>query len=1146
MEADMSETQAADTASPILSPNFVHLHVHSEYSILESSLRVDTLIDLAVAQQMPAVALTDNASMYGSIDFYLKAKAKGIKPILGCEVFLCENIAVKERARQRLILLAKSHHGYQQLIKLVSASHIDGFYYRPRVDWQLLEQFKEDLIAISPGLNGILAERSISHQDDAAKEACERLATLYPNCFYVGLQNCGLAFESLATKCSVALAKDFNLPLLATNNIYYEKAELAYTRDILGCIQTGRTIEGSSKGRSESDQQYFKSEAEMTDLFQDYPEALSNTLKIAEACDVQIDTDQVFLPHFDCPDKLSSEDYLRKLVWEGIDKKYPARSQEIKDRVAHELDVILRMHYANYFLIIYDFLDFCTKEGIPVGPGRGSAAGSIVAYALDITKIDPLAYNLLFERFLNPERVSMPDIDIDFCIRRRHEVIDYIVQEYGQERVSQIVTFGTMQSRAVVRDVGRALAVPLAEVDFLAKCIPSAPGKYTSIAEALDTIPELKKSYKTNPTHKNLLDTSQVIEGQVRHTSTHAAGVVISRDPLTDVVPLIQNDGQIATQYPMAIIEGIGLLKMDILGLRNLTVMSDALALIKHEQDLDLDIDALPVDDEATYDLLCTGETVGIFQLESQGMQRLVKNLQPRVFEDLIALLALYRPGPLGSGMVDDFISNKKGETQVKYEVPSLEPILAPTYGMIVYQEQVMQIASVIGGFSLGQADMLRRAMGKKKKSVMDQMKLEFLSGAEKKQVPKAKAERIFDLCYKFAEYGFNKSHSAAYALISYQTAYLKAHYPIEYMTALLSSVLGSGEKAALYVHSCKQLGIAIFGPCVNHSVKAFSIEDQCIRLGLAAIKNVGETAIDSIVEKRPKEGGYKDLMDLCLRVDLRLVNKRVLESLIKSGAMDHFDDRNKLLGTYESVLAQAQIKVKARDKGQVSLFAQEDDEDDDFLNAVIEDKGVSCSKLELLSFEKELLGLYISGHPISEYKSQLSGVQHHLSNINSDMEGDEVKVAGLITQYRRIITKRKQPMVSAVIENEATSMDLLVFFKPGIEELMDRFDNDLCMFVTATVKVRDDEVSLLVSDAAVLKSNDSMAFYVNVDHLDRDFLSNFQTWCEARKGASPLILQAQNRCVKTNARYWLKPGPETQAELDAYFGKGRVWVGSI
>lgn len=1124
---------------------FTHLHVHSEFSILESSLRLSDMIDLCVKNNMNAVALTDNGSMYGSIDFYLKAKEKGIKAIIGCELYVTENIAIKQRARRRLILLAKNYKGYQNLIKIVSTAYIDGFYYRPRVDMNILRAHNQDLIAISPGLNGVVADAAISHQDSVAKQTAEQLKQIYQNDFYLGIQRCQLPFEDLALTCSQQLAKQFDISLVVTNDVYYKQPDYAYTRDILTCIQTGRLLEDQNKGKSQSQEHYFKSSEQMQALFSDFPEALNMTQHIADQCNVHIDTDQVTLPRFDCPDNLSSKAYLEKKVWQGIDQKYEKRTEEIKQRVETELSIILNMDYANYFLIIDDFLSFCLTQGIPVGPGRGSAAGSIVAYALNITKIDPLKYNLLFERFLNPERVSMPDIDIDFCIKRRQEVIQYIVDTYGQERVSQIITFGTMQSRAVVRDIGRVLGVPLDEVDFLAKCIPAAPGKYTSIKDALDTIPELKASYDGNPAHKRLLDISQVLEGQVRHTSTHAAGVVISRDPLTDVVPLVKNDDQIATQYPMSNIDNIGLLKMDILGLRNLTVMHEALQLIDESKRPNLD--QLRYDDKATYDLLCTGDTIGVFQLESQGMQKLVKDLQPKVFEDLIALLALYRPGPLGSGMVQDFISNKSGKTKVKYDVNQLEPILHPTYGMIVYQEQVMQIASVIGGFSLGQADMLRRAMGKKKKSEMDKMKVSFLAGAKKNKIPEQKAVKIFDLCYKFAEYGFNKSHSAAYALISYQTAYLKAHFPVAYMTALLSSVLGSGEKAALYVNNCKKMNISILKPCINKSKNDFIIETNSeqknsIRLGLAAIKNVGEGAIESIVSKRPDQG-YKDLFDFCLKVDLRQVNKRVIESLIFSGAMDVFDQRNILLSIYESTIEQAQQKIKEIQKGQVSLFASMASDQDSLLKHAIRKKAVSYSELSLLKSEKELLGMYVSGHPLAQYKKQFHLASHCIADINDEMHGTPVKLIVMITDYRKIITKRNQPMVSMVLEDMENQINSFIFFQRNNEDFMDRLKNEQCVLLKGEVKVREGEVSILAETAVDLAEIRLKSFYLNIDHLNTKDINYLHEWCKKNKGDYPLVLQLNDTLIQTGSAYWINDDPKTQEELENMFGKGRVWI---
>ena len=766
--------------------------------------------------------------------------------------------------------------------------------------------------------------QSSLHKTNKPSNFSKQFKQIYGDNFYLGINRLGVPFEDLIITKSQQISASLDIPLVVTNDVYYLKRESQFLCDILSCIQTGRRISEVNTSKFDSKEMYLKSPEEMTELFKDIPEAISNTVKIANQCKISLETETVKLPNFKCPDGLDDVSYLKKLVDEGLQKKYGTITDEIKERVKFELDIINKMHYAPYFLIIFDFLKFSRDNNIPVGPGRGSAAGSIVAYVLDITRIDPIEYKLLFERFLNPERVSMPDVDIDFCIKRRNEVIDYIVNAYGTDHVSQIVTFGTMAARGVVRDVSRVLDIPLNEVDTIAKLIPSGPGNSMSIPEAIESISELNEKVNANPKIKEMMDIAIKLEGLYRHCSTHAAGVVISKDPLSDVVPLIKNDGQIVTQFSMVDLESVGLLKMDILGLRNLTVIQDCLELIKQNHNKTLDLDSIGYDDKATYDLLCTGKTVGIFQLESQGMRNLIKDLQPQTFNDLIALLALYRPGPLGSGMVNDFISNKSGKTEVQYDLPELEPILKETYGMIVYQEQVMQIASVIGGFSLGQADMLRRAMGKKKKSVMDEMKETFLKGAESKQINLDKANKVFELCYKFAEYGFNKSHSAAYSVVSYHTAYLKTHYPAEYMTALLSSVQGVSEKISLYIQESIDMNLQILPPNVNESTIDFVTKDNKIRFGLGSVKNVGDGAIENIVQKR-RDGNYKSLMDFCTKVDLKVVNKRVIESLIKVGAFDEVGKRDYMLSIYEQVIDRAQVIEKEQRNGQIGLFGNTD-----------------------------------------------------------------------------------------------------------------------------------------------------------------------------------------------------------------------------
>lgn len=1125
---------------------FVHLSCHTEYSLLEGAIRVSKLVNTAKEMGMSSIAITDNAAMYGAIEFYLKAKDAGINPIIGCELFLAEDMTVKERSRDRLILLAKNFKGYQHLIEIVSKAHLDGFYYRARIDLEHIEPFKDHLIAISPGFNGPVAQALQKHQTESAKAHAQRLKAMFGDDFYLGIQRCGLPFEDMVIQESKKLSQELGIGLVATNDVYYLKKDDANLRDVLACIQTGRKLDSLSRFGSESQEHYLKSADEMAQIFSDCPEAVQNTEVIAKKCNIEIETGQVMLPEFECPDGLSGEAYLEKLVWEGVNRKYPEITQEIKDRVKFELGIINKMHYAFYFLIIYDFLHFCHTNDIPVGPGRGSAAGSIVAYALDITKIDPIAYKLLFERFLNPERVSMPDVDIDFCIRRRGEVIDYIVRKYGEERVSQIITFGTMQSRAVVRDVGRVLDVELSDVDRMAKLIPSSPGHSVSVKEALEEIPDLKAMYEGPSEYKQLLDFAMQLEGQARHTSTHAAGVVISRDPLTTVVPLVKNDGQVATQYPMADIEKIGLLKMDILGLRNLTVMKDAVTMINRRHQLDLKLDELEYTDEKTYDLLCTGNTAGVFQLESSGMRALIKDLKPRVFEDVIALLALYRPGPLGSGMVSDFVSNKSGKTQVKYELDELEPILKDTYGMIVYQEQVMQIASTIGGFSLGEADVLRRAMGKKKKSEMDRMKDLFLKGADEKGFPSQKAKDIFELCYKFAEYGFNKSHSAAYALISYQTAYLKANYTIEYMAALLSSVLSSSEKTSLYIQDCQSMGIDVLGPSVNQSMVDFSIDDtqekKAIRFGLGAIKNVGEGAILSIIENR-KNGEYKSLWDLCTKVDLRQVNKRVLESLIKSGAMDDFGERSYLLAIYERLMERAQVAAKEQSNGQTGLFSEEttgvsmpmaDIENQDY---------VMLSSQEKLRMEKELIGLYISGHPLDSLREKLDKMEFSTNKLTVNDQDKAVTLTGLLTQTRKVLTKTKKEMLIGELEDFYGSVTILVFSYRNFEKIAENFIEDAIVTVSGKVNVKNDEVSIHAEMVQILDS-DHLKKQVVVDagELDLPTLEKVKEISIKYRGNVPLYFKVGDVMIEAHKKYWLKDDPLCVSQLESLIGLGRVW----
>ena len=1094
---------------------------------------------------MPAVALTDNGVLFGAIEFYLLAKSKGLKPIIGCEMYLTADITKKERGLDRLILLAKDYDGYQNLIKLVTIANLEGFYYKPRIDLPNLAEFSKGLIAISPGLKGPIAYLLQKNKLEEAESYLLKLKEIYQSDFYLGLVKVNLPMEDLVKEESLALAKKFQVPLVATNDVYYLNKEMAPIRDVLHCIQIGKKVKEQVKEQlKQTDTLYFKSPEEMAELFPDVPEALENTLKIAEQCNLTIETERVTLPRFECPDNKTSEEYLKELVFNGLHERYTELTPDLLERINFELDIIMKMGFAVYFLIIYDFLNYGRQEKIPIGPGRGSAAGSLVAYALNITNIDPIKYKLLFERFLNPERVSMPDIDLDFCIKRRSEIIDYIIAKYGKNHVSQIVTFGTMAARAAVRDVGRALDVPLSQVDKVAKLIPSMPGANVGIAEAINSVNELKQMYDDSFEIKELLDIAIAVEGLGRHTSMHAAGVVISAEPLDKVVPLIKNEGQVTTQYQMTDLEKIGLLKMDILGLRNLTVINDALGRIKRHQGIELNLETITVDDQKTYQLLSDGKTIGVFQLESRGMRELIKKLKPQVFEDLIALLASYRPGPLGSGMVNDFISNKSGETEIQYELPELEPILKDTYGLIVYQEQVMQIASTVGGFTLGQADMLRRAMGKKKKDVMDKMKGDFLAGAEKLEIPLKKAEKIFDLCYKFAEYGFNKSHSAAYALISYQTAYLKANFPKEYMSSLLSSILGSADKISLYIDECKDLGLNVLGPDINESEYDFSIPDKGIRFGLGAIKNVGEAAIFNIIEVRSKGGKFVSFMDFCSRVDLRVVNKRVLESFIKGGVFDSLDKRENLLNTYEKVLEFAQVRAKEKSSGQISLFASSNDNASAF-GFVLNDAEITYTQKELLKMEKDLLGVYVSGHPLDAIAEKLNKAKQKVANLTNEDDGKIVSLIGMLSNCRKIITKSNREMFQATLEDLTGEIPILMFKSEQIAKFQDLLVDENIVKVRGRIRVFQDEVSLyceLVEEfdfTAQLKQ-----LHVNIDGLDdHENLKKIKSAIMKFQGINPVFLHYKNDTIAVNRKYYVDFKDPLQGELSNLIGEHSFWV---
>jgi DNA polymerase-3 subunit alpha len=1010
---------------------FVPLHLHTEYSLLDGAIKIDELVEQAAAYKMPAVAITDHGNIFGAVEFYKKASKKGIKPIIGCEIYVAPNSRfdrsktnldanLPEEAAFHLILLARDKEGYKNLATLVTKAYLEGFYYKPRIDRGLLEQYSGGLIGLSACLKGEVAYY-LKHGDiDKAREAALKYKhILGPVNFYLEIQHNGMPEQEAANKLLIRLSGELHIPLVATNDCHYLKREDSRAHDILLCIQTGKTVKDQKRMRMTTDEFYFKSPDEMINAFRDTPEAIANTLVIAERCNLDFDLSRSLLPKYEVPAGTTPEHYLDELAMEGLQARFKGSpSQQYLDRLKLELRVIRKMGYSSYFLIVWDFIKYARGKNIPVGPGRGSAAGSIVAYCLDITEIDPIRYNLLFERFLNPERVSMPDIDVDFCKDRRLEVIAYVAEKYGADHVAQIITFGTMAAKAAIRDVGRVMDVPYAEVDRIAKLVPA---NNVSIEDAIKLEPQLKELYETNDTVRELLDIARRLEGISRHASTHAAGVVIAPEPLTDFTALYKNPSEdtVVTQFDMGSVESIGLLKFDFLGLKTLTILDKTVRYIK-QQGKDIVLSEMPVDDTQTYKLLSTGETTGIFQLESDGMRDILVKMQPNRFEDLIALVALYRPGPIGSGMIDDFIKRKRGETEVQYDLPELKESLDETYGVILYQEQVMSIANRIANFSLGQADLLRRAMGKKKSEEMDRQKEFFIKGAVANKIPENKAEKLFDLMAHFADYGFNKSHSAAYAYLAYQTAYLKTHYPVEFMAANLSADMGDTDKIVKLINECRKMSIVMRPPDINLSDREFRISGDTIRFGLEAVKGVGSAAIEIIVADRTSAGPFKTFENFQTRMDNRKVNKKVIENLIKAGAFDSLFAEppfNSAAWARAKLMGEASVSPK-KDMGP-GLFG-------DF--AMPEIQITPWDEKTLLLYEKEALGFYISGHPLSRYRRTLASKDVRPIAGLEDMEDrTEVCIAGIISDLK---SKAKEKGVTAFVtlEDETGNCDFLVF----------------------------------------------------------------------------------------------------------------------
>ena len=1065
--------------------NFTHLHVHTEYSLLDGSNKINEYVSRVKELGMKSAAITDHGVMFGCIDFYKAAKAAGIKPILGCEVYVAPGSRFdKEKGKEEdryyhLVLLAETQEGYQNLIKIVSYGFVDGFYYKPRVDMELLEQYHEGIIALSACLAGEVARNLARGFYEEGKEAALRYEKIFgKGNFFLELQDHGIPEQRQVNHELIRMSRETGIELVATNDVHYTYSSDAEAHDILLCVQTGKSLKDENRMRYEGGKYYVKSEEEMRRLFPYAPEAIENTGKIAERCNVEIEFGVTKLPKFDVPDGYTAWEYLNKLCFEGLDKRYTDNKEELKKRLNYELGVIKDMGYVDYFLIVWDFIRYAREQGIMVGPGRGSAAGSLVSYTLGITKLDPIKYDLLFERFLNPERVSMPDIDVDFCFERRQEVIDYVVEKYGKDQVVQIVTFGTMAARGVIKDVGRVMDVPYVQCDTIAKMIPQELN--ITIDKAMKANPELKKIYETDETVRKLIDMSRRLEGLPRHTSMHAAGVVISQKPVMEYVPLSRgSDGSLVTQFTMTTLEELGLLKMDFLGLRTLTVIQNAEKLVRRDKGIELDMDKIDYEDKKVYGMLGAGKTEGVFQLESTGMKNFMKELKPGNLEDIIAGLSLYRPGPMD--FIPQYIKGKNNPDEIHYDCPELEPILKATYGCIVYQEQVMQIVRSLGGYTLGRSDLVRRAMSKKKASVMEKERQNFVYGNEEEGVPgcihrgisEKTANKIYDDMIDFAKYAFNKSHAAAYAVVSYQTAFLKYYYPVEYMAALMTSVIHNPSKVAEYILSSRKMQIEILPPDINFGESEFSADHGAIRYGLSAIKSLGAPMIRAIVEERNENGKYQSLRDFIERMSGRELNKRAIENLIKAGALDQVagNRRQKLMVYAEIVDAVNQEKKNAM-TGQMSLFDLISDEEKEAYEIQMP-KVEEYSKEELLSFEKEVLGVYISGHPLEEYEERWrKNITARTVDFQIDEElgtskagdGEIAVIGGIITNKTVKYTRNNKVMAFLTIEDLVGTVEVVVF-PNDYEKNVQKMEEDSKVFIRGKVQGDADKASKLICE---------------------------------------------------------------------------------
>ena len=1134
--------------------NFVHLHIHSEFSLLDGANRIKDIPVIAKELGMDSIAITDHGVMFGVIDFYKACKANGIKPIIGCEAYVAprsrkDKDPSLDSKYNHLILLAKDNEGYRNLSKLVSLSYTEGFYYKPRIDKEILEKYHEGLICCSACLAGEVNQAILNNDIEEAKKVALWYKSIFGEDYYLEIQNNGLKQQVLVNQKLIELSKELDIPLVATNDAHYSRKEDAYNHEVLLCIQTGKKMSDEDRMRFETDELYIKSPEEMSDYFSNVPEAIENTVKIAEKCNVEFEFGHTILPNYDVPEGFETHyDFIEKLTKDGLAKRYGKENQtyddlseEIRTRTEYELGVIKKMGYVDYFLIVWDYIHYAKTHEIPVGPGRGSGAGSIVAYAIGITDIDPLKYNLLFERFLNPERISMPDFDVDFCYEKRDKVIEYVCQKYGYDHVSQIITFGTMSARMVIRDVARVLDVPYAEADKLAKMIPNEI--HITIKKSMEQNREFRELYDNDPEVKKLLDIAMALEGMPRQASTHACGIVITKDPVDTYVPLYVREGNISTQYIMTTLEELGLLKMDFLGLRTLTVIRDTKDLVKQNQNIDVEFDK-NMNEPKVYKLWQEGTSVGIFQFESQGMTNFMKELKPDCLEDIIAGVSLYRPGPMDQ--IPRYIANKKDPEHAVYTHPALKPILEVTYGCMVYQEQVMQIVRDLAGYSLGRADLVRRAMGKKKLDVMAKEREIFIHGqvdengnvvvpgCVRNGIDEKSANTIFDEMAEFAKYAFNKSHAAAYAVVSYQTAYLKAYYPAEFMAATLNSFLGNLDKVPYYIDECKRLKIEILKPDINRSYTKFTVDNGKIRFGLGSIKNVGIAAVDTIVQERNTNGEYKSFTDFCERLQNESVNKKCIESLIKSGAFDEFEQtRSTLMASFEMIIDSISDSSKKSYKGQVSMFDLGSSEEENTDLEKIKYNFTTLkeySEKELLSMEKEMLGLYISGHPLEGIREKIE----QTTNINTLIiregldeygetgklpykDGQTVRYAGIINSIKKKFTKTNKIMAFITIEDLHGSMEILAFencYQASVNSLME----ENIVMVEGRLSVREDEGNVTIIANKIQDFSEATNIATkNVTNVKREICINITNLTEEQKeklrGAIKFFTGDKNNC---------------------------------